>query len=54
MPNNPPPYFPQKFSEKDPNRYMKFKLIVFGVTTLIVLLLIGAIVGIVYLIKWLF
>lgn len=54
MANNPPPYFPQQFSQKDPNRYRKFKLIVFGVVSLLVLLGIGAIVGIVYLIRWAF
>jgi hypothetical protein len=53
MANNPPPYFPQQFSTKDPNRYRKFKLIVFGVATVLTLIAIGAIVGIVYLIKWL-
>ena len=51
MANNPPPYFPQQFSTKDPNRYRKFKLVVFSIATVLVLIVIGAIVGIVYLIK---
>jgi|GEM_PF-2809382 len=54
MANNPPPYFPQNFSEKNPNRYRKFKLVMFSIATLLVLLVIGGIVGIVYLVKWLF
>lgn len=54
MPNNPPPYFPQNFSEKDPNRYRKFKLVVFGIASLLVLLAVAGIVGIIYLVKWIF
>lgn len=53
MADRPPPYFPQsQLSPPDPNRYRKFKLIVF----LIVLAILGVIgglgVGIYYLIKW--
>jgi hypothetical protein len=50
----PPPYFPQSsLSPPDENRYRKFKLMV---TALIVSLLAGvggAVVGIVYFVKWL-
>jgi hypothetical protein len=51
----PPPYFPQSsLSPPDKNRYKKFKLVIIGVSILLVLLLGGAIVGLVYLFKWLF
>jgi hypothetical protein len=51
----PPPYFPQSsLAPADENRYRKFKLIMFGVALLLLLLLGGALVGIVYLVKWLF
>jgi hypothetical protein len=51
----PPPYFPQNsLSPPDKNRYKKFKLVIIGVSILLVLLLGGAIVGLVYLFKWLF
>jgi hypothetical protein len=50
----PPPYFPQSsLAPPDKNRYRKFKLIVFGVALLLLLLLGGTILGVVYLIKWL-
>ncbi len=50
----PPPYFPQSsLSPPDQNRYRKFKLIVAGVIVFLLLVLGGAIAGIVYLIKWL-
>ncbi len=50
----PPPYFPQSsLSPPDKNRYRKFKLIVAGAITLIVLILGGVITGVVYLFKWL-
>ena len=50
----PPPYFPQSsLSPPDENRYRKFKLIVAGLITLLVLILGGAITGIVYLTRWL-
>jgi len=49
----PPPYFPQnQLSPPDENRYKKFKLIVGASIFFITLLLIGAGVGIFYLIKW--
>ena len=51
----PPPYFPQSsLAPPDKNRYLKFKLTVIGVTILLLLLLGGAVVGLVYLLKGLF
>jgi hypothetical protein len=50
----PPPYFPQSsLSPPDQNRYRKFKLIVAGLVVLLLLVLGGAITGVVYLIMWL-
>lgn len=51
----PPPYFPQSsLAPPDKSRYRKFKLIAFAVALLLLLLLGGAVAGIIYLIKWLF
>jgi hypothetical protein len=50
---SPPPYFPQAIGDEDPNRYLKFKIIVGSVITGFILLLIAGIVGIVYLVRWL-
>ncbi len=51
----PPPYFPQNsLAPADKNRYLKFKLTMIGVGLLLLLLLGGAVVGLVYLLKWLF
>lgn len=51
----PPPYFPQSsLAPADKNRYRKFKLIMFGIALLLLLILGGAAIGIVYLVKWLF
>ena len=51
----PPPYFPQSsLSPPDKNRYKKFKLAMFGLVVLLLLLLGGAVVGLVYLLKWVF
>jgi nitrate reductase NapE component len=51
--NRPPPYFPQsQLSPPDPNRYKKFKRTVAFIAVGLVLLLIGAGVGIYYLIQW--
>jgi hypothetical protein len=50
----PPPYFPQSsLSPPDENRYRKFKLVLAGIIVLILAVLGGAIIGIIYLIKWL-
>ena len=51
----PPPYFPQSsLAPANESRYRKFKLAVFGIDLFLLLLLGGAVVGIIYLIKWLF
>jgi hypothetical protein len=51
----PPPYFPQgSLSPPDENRYRKFKLILFSSLALLLFLFVGAIIGLIYLIKWLF
>lgn len=51
----PPPYFPQSsLSPPDENRYRKFKLLVVCTGLLLLLLAGGLIVGIWYLVKWLF
>ncbi len=48
----PPPYFPQSsLSPPDKNRYRKFKLAVAGFAILLLLIVGGAVVGLVYLIK---
>ena len=53
MDKRPPPYFPQtQLSPGDDNRYKKFKLFVALGITAFVLLLVGAGVGIYYLIMW--
>ena len=50
----PPPYFPQgSLAPPDKNRYRKFKLLMFALALLLVLVAGGAIVGLVYLFKWL-
>jgi hypothetical protein len=51
----PPPYFPQSsLSPPDESRYKKFRLVVFGAVLLALLLLGGAAIGLIYLLKWLF
>ena len=51
----PPPYFPQSsLSPPDEGRYKKFRLVVVGIGLLLLLVLAGATVGLVYLLKWLF
>jgi len=53
--DRPPPYFPQgALSPPDESRYRKFKLAVFGLGLLVLVLLGGAGVGIWYLVKWVF
>jgi hypothetical protein len=55
MLNRPPPYFPQnQLSPPDENRYKKFKLVIAGVSLLLIAALIGAGFGVYYLIRWLF
>jgi hypothetical protein len=49
----PPPYFPQSsLAPPDKNRYRKFKLVIFGLALLLLLVLGGAVMGVVYLIKY--
>lgn len=51
----PPPYFPQSsLSPPDENRYRKFKLAIFGIAVLLLLIVGAFVVGAVYLLKWLF
>ncbi len=51
--DRPPPYFPQsKLSPSDDNRYKKFKLTVGIAVFALALILIGAGVGVFYLIRW--
>jgi hypothetical protein len=48
----PPPYFPQSsLAPPDKNRYKKFKLMVFGLAVLLILLLGGIAWGVWHLIK---
>lgn len=52
--NRPPPYFPQnQLSPPDPNRYRKFKALIAAGIVLLLLLLIGAGIGLYYLVHWL-
>lgn len=51
--NRPPPYFPQnQLSPPDEKRYRKFKIMVGFAIFLLTLVLIGAGVGVYYLIRW--
>lgn len=53
--NRPPPYFPQsQLSPPDPNRYKKFKRTVILSVLALLLFLIGAGIGLLYLFKWAF
>jgi hypothetical protein len=53
--NRPPPYFPQnQLSPPDDKRYKKFKLVAASIILGIILLLGGLVVGVYYLVKWLF
>ena len=48
----PPPYFPQSsLSPPDDKRYRKFKLIVAPVIVSLLVVISGAVVGIIYLVK---
>jgi hypothetical protein len=52
--NRPPPYFPQnQLSPPDEKRYLKFKIIVGAAIVFSTLLLIGAGIGVYYLVRWL-
>jgi hypothetical protein len=49
----PPPYFPQSsLSPPDEKRYRKFKLVVAAVIISVLAAVGGAVIGIVYLVKW--
>lgn len=51
--NRPPPYFPQsQLSPSNENRYKRFKLVIGLLIFALILLLIGAGVGIYYLVSW--
>lgn len=53
--DRPPPYFPQgTLSPPDEGRYRKFKLAMVASGLLVLSILAGFIVGIVYLVKWIF
>ena len=50
----PPPYFPQSsLSPPDEKRYRKFKLVIAAVIVSALAAVGGAVIGIVYLVKWL-
>lgn len=51
----PPPYFPQSsLSPPDAKAGLKRKLVMVGCLSLLLLLAAGFVVGVVYLIKWIF
>ena len=51
----PPPYFPQsQLSPPDEGRAKKTKMVLFGCLALLLLFLGGTLVGLYYLIRWLF
>ena len=51
---SPPPYFPQSsLSPPDEKRYRKFKLMVTALILSLLAVVGGAVLGIVYLLKWL-
>ncbi len=53
--STPPPYFPQSsLSPPDEKRYRRFKLAVVGVAALSLIIIGGVVIGVVYLLKWLF
>jgi len=53
--NRPPPYFPQnQLSPPSDKKYRNFKIMVGSVIFFLVMLAIGAGIGIYYLILWLF
>lgn len=53
--STPPPYFPQnQLSPPDEGRAKKTKLALIGCLVLLIILIGGSIVGLIYLIRWLF
>lgn len=51
----PPPYFPQgSLAPPDKSRFRRFKLMMFGIGVVLVLLLVAACAGLWYLAKWIF
>ena len=51
----PPPYFPQSsLAPPDKNRYRKFKLLMVLLSVVVIAILGAAILGVWYLLKWLF
>jgi hypothetical protein len=53
--STPPPYFPQnQLSPPDEGRAKKTKFALFGCLALLIVLIGGSVVGLVYLIRWLF
>ena len=51
----PPPYFPQgSLSPHDESRYRKNKMFFFGCLALLLLALVGGVIGLIYLLKWMF
>ena len=51
----PPPYFPQgSLAPPDANRYKRFKLVMFGLGVVLVILMLAVGVGLWYLAKWIF
>jgi hypothetical protein len=51
----PPPYFPQSsLSPPSDKRYRKFKLALAAGIVLLLVIVGGAVVGVVYLLKWMF
>ncbi|HEX8707204.1 MAG TPA: hypothetical protein VF723_02995 [Pyrinomonadaceae bacterium] len=53
--NTPPPYFPQNpLSPPDEKRARSAKVVFFGCIAFLLLFIAGFIVGMVYLIRWLF
>jgi hypothetical protein len=52
--NRPPPYFPQnQLSPPDEKRYRKFKLVIAALVGLLIALVVGAGIGVYYLVGWL-
>jgi hypothetical protein len=50
--NTPPPYFPQSsLSPPDAKRYRKFKLAVFGIAVILLLIIGALVIGAVFLLK---